>query len=93
VHKERELELKAYEQLARCEYYLSHVKKAGYYLDRFVRGRMETLDSKTRSIYVLQYKQAKARKEKDIQAGIIPQPIVNEPNYRNVESNVLKIFD
>lgn len=45
----------AYEMLAKQHFYMMDLKKAGYYLDRAMRGKFEVPSSKVRELALIQY--------------------------------------
>lgn len=61
-------EIRAYQNLARCYFYLQLAKKSEYYFDRVTRGKLESKTSAQRIIayehYVRNLKQTKLKVDK-----------------------------
>jgi hypothetical protein len=45
-----QFELRGYENIARCYFYMQNVQKAGFYIDRFMRGKLENPRSNQRQV-------------------------------------------
>ncbi|TNV83686.1 hypothetical protein FGO68_gene973 [Halteria grandinella] len=60
-----ESEVAAFEGLAQQYYYLGDLKRAGFYLDRMQRGKVERKDSKVREMYLSQLNHKRSLKEKN----------------------------